>query len=49
MGKELPAYALEFLNTCIILLADHGPGVSGAVNTIVTTRAGKDMVSSLVA
>ena len=28
--------------------ADHGPAVSGAHNTIVTARAGKDLVSSLV-
>lgn len=28
---------------------DHGPNVSGALNTIVTARAGRDMVSSLSA
>ena len=33
---------------CIMLCADHGPCVSGAHNTIVTARAGKDLVSSLV-
>ena len=33
---------------CIMLCADHGPAVSGAHNTIVTARAGKDLVSSLV-
>ena len=27
--------------------ADHGPAVSGAHNTIVAARAGKDLVSSL--
>ena len=32
-----------------MLCADHGPCVSGAHNTIVTARAGKDLVSSLVA
>lgn len=31
-----------------MLCADHGPAVSGAHNTIVTARAGKDLVSSLV-
>ena len=31
-----------------MVTADHGPAVSGAHNTIVTTRAGKDLVSSLV-
>ena len=33
---------------CIMLCADHGPCVSGAHNSIVTARAGKDLVSSLV-
>lgn len=31
-----------------MLCADHGPCVSGAHNSIVTSRAGKDLVSSLV-
>jgi ATP-citrate lyase alpha-subunit len=47
--KQLPDYALQFLNTVIILLADHGPAVSGATNTIITARAGKDVVDSLCA
>jgi ATP citrate (pro-S)-lyase len=33
----------------LMVLADHGPAVSGAHNTIVTARAGKDLVSSVVA
>jgi len=33
---------------CLMLTADHGPAVSGAHNTIVCARAGKDLVSSLV-
>ena len=33
----------------LMLTADHGPAVSGAHNTIVTARAGKDLISSLVA
>lgn len=45
--KQLPDYALDFINTAIILSADHGPAVSGASNAIVTARAGKDVVSSL--
>jgi len=36
------------LSRCIMLCADHGPCVSGAHNTIVTSRAGKDLVSCLV-
>lgn len=47
--QQLPDYALDFLNTAIILMADHGPAVSGATNTIITARAGKDVVSSLAA
>jgi citrate synthase len=48
LKRELPEYALNYINTIIILLADHGPAVSGATNTIVTARAGKDILSSLV-
>lgn len=32
---------------CLMVTADHGPAVSGAHNTIVCARAGKDLVSSL--
>jgi len=32
----------------LMVTADHGPAVSGAHNTIVTARAGKDLISSLV-
>lgn len=39
--------AEEFIDYTIRLLADHGPYVSGALNTIVAARAGKDLVSSL--
>ncbi len=48
LKKELPDYACKFLETIFILLADHGPAVSWATNTIVTARAGKDVVSSLI-
>lgn len=40
--------ASDFGQICIMLCADHGPCVSGAHNTIVTARAGKDLVSCLV-
>uniref|UniRef100_A0A1I7VNE3 ATP-citrate synthase n=1 Tax=Loa loa TaxID=7209 RepID=A0A1I7VNE3_LOALO len=46
--KRLPDYANKFIEMCLIITADHGPAVSGAHNTIVCTRAGKDLVSSLV-
>lgn len=45
--KRLPKYATKFIETCIIIAADHGPAVSGAHNAIVAARAGKDTVSSL--
>lgn len=46
--RKLPKYATKFMEMCIMLCADHGPCVSGAHNTIVTSRAGKDIVSCLV-
>ncbi|PVZ98694.1 hypothetical protein BB558_005297 [Smittium angustum] len=45
--RRLPAYACKFIEMVLMLTADHGPAVSGAHNTIVTSRAGKDLVSSL--
>ena len=48
MQKRLPAYANKFIEICLMLTADHGPAVSGAHNTIVCARAGKDLISSLV-
>lgn len=45
--RELPPYARKFLETAIILTADHGPAVSGAHNAIVASRAGKDIISCL--
>lgn len=38
---------VEFTELILKLLTDHGPCVSGAVNTMITARAGKDLVSSL--
>ena len=46
--RRLPRYATRFIEMCVVLCADHGPCVSGAHNTIVTSRAGKDLISSLV-
>ena len=46
--RRLPPYACKFLEMVIQLTADHGPAVSGAMNTIITTRAGKDLISSIV-
>nr|XP_023018774.1 LOW QUALITY PROTEIN: ATP-citrate synthase-like [Leptinotarsa decemlineata] len=44
----LPPYACKFFEMCLMVTADHGPAVSGAHNTIVCARAGKDLVSSVV-
>ena len=46
--KLMPKYATKFIEMAIMVTADHGPAVSGAHNTIVATRAGKDLISSLV-
>lgn len=45
--RRLPRYATKFIEMCLMVTADHGPAVSGAHNTIVCSRAGKDLVSSL--
>ncbi|CAG9854459.1 unnamed protein product [Phyllotreta striolata] len=44
----LPPYVCKFFEMCLMVTADHGPAVSGAHNTIVCARAGKDLVSSVV-
>ena len=44
---RLPPYATKFIEMVLMVTADHGPAVSGAHNTIVCSRAGKDLVSSL--
>eukprot|EP01032_Pedospumella_encystans_P034029 gene34029-38467_t len=45
--RRLPPYATKFIEMVLMVSADHGPAVSGAHNTIVAARAGKDLVSSL--
>ena len=39
----------EFVDFILRVSVDHGPYVSGALNTIVSARAGRDLVSSLSA
>eukprot|EP01119_Soliformovum_irregulare_P001994 TRINITY_DN1202_c0_g1_i1.p1 TRINITY_DN1202_c0_g1~~TRINITY_DN1202_c0_g1_i1.p1 ORF type:complete len:1077 (+),score=325.89 TRINITY_DN1202_c0_g1_i1:98-3328(+) len=46
--RRLPQYATKFIEMILMVVADHGPAVSGAHNTIITARAGKDLISSLV-
>lgn len=45
--RRLPDYAARFIDIVLVITADHGPAVAGAHNTIVASRAGKDLVSSL--
>jgi len=45
--RRLPGWATKFIEMVLMLTADHGPAVSGAMNTIVASRAGKDLISSL--
>ena len=46
--KRYPRWAVDFLETVLKTVADHGPAVSGANNAKVTARAGKDVISSLI-
>ena len=43
------AVTIELVRTIFLLSVDHGPQVSGALNTIITARAGKGLVDSLAA
>merc|ERR1712228_330333 len=45
--RQLPKECTQFIEMILQVTADHGPAVSGAHNTIVTARAGKDLISSL--
>lgn len=48
LGKEITSKKTEEVMDSILRLGvDHGPYVSGAMNTIVAARAGKDLVSAL--
>jgi len=50
LGREPKSETtVGFVNTVFQLSIDHGPQVSGALNTIVTARAGKNLVDSLSA
>lgn len=46
--KRYPQWAINYIETVIKTVADHGPAVSGAHNAKVTARAGKDVISALV-
>ena len=50
LGKQPKSdITVELVNKIFLLSIDHGPQVSGALNTIVTARAGKNLVDSLSA
>lgn len=45
--KTVSHETVAFVDVIFAELLDHGPHVSGAVNTMVTTRAGRDMSSAV--
>ncbi len=47
LGRDVSEVTAAFIENLFELLIDHGGNVSGAVNTMITARAGKDLVSSL--
>ncbi len=50
LGRETVSHeTVAFVDMVFAQLIDHGPHVSGAVNAMVTTRAGRDMSSALAA
>lgn len=49
LKKDLPSYWEDFINSILIILADHWPAVAGATNAIITARAWNDLKSSLIA
>ncbi len=46
-GRPFPKWATDFMEMVLMIVADHGPAVSGAHNSIIAARAGKDVISSL--
>jgi ATP citrate (pro-S)-lyase len=48
LGRNTVSHeTVAFADSIFSELIDHGPHVSGAVNTIITTRAGRDMGSAI--
>ena len=45
--KKITEWMCKYIELVIMITADHGAMVSGAHNTIVASRAGKDLISSL--
>jgi len=47
LKKDIPEWLAKYFELILVMTADHGGMVSGAHNTIVASRAGKDLISSL--
>lgn len=47
LRRPVKEWQADWIELALKLIIDHGPLVSGAHNTIVTARAGKDLASSL--
>ena len=49
LKQDVPQWFAQYIELILKITADHGAMVSGAQNTIIASRAGKDLVSSLCA
>lgn len=47
LKKNIPEWFSKYIELILIVTADHGAMVSGAMNTIISSRANKDLISSL--
>ena len=47
LNIRLDGWASKFIEKILVIMADHGPAVSGAQTAIITTRAGKNITESV--
>jgi ATP citrate (pro-S)-lyase len=47
LKRDIPEWFSKYIELILIVTADHGAMVSGAMNTIVSSRANRDLVSAL--
>ena len=47
LNIRLDNWASKFIEKILVIMADHGPAVSGAQTTIITARAGKNITESV--
>merc|ERR1711920_422137 len=45
--RQLPPTCSKFIEMILMVTADHGPSEGGALNTVFSARAGKDLVASV--